>query len=401
MSEDEDFGFTTEDNPGLEKETPSEPEEEGEGDLEAENSEEEQAEGGASEEDASGPSDGSEEEDEEEEEKEPENLKDGYNQEIFKKRKGKLIKEGNLMRKAKINYMYDENLIYQETMDMLLEDLHIGMMYEKYDYTVAPPVNKGDIKFELQDSAPGKMEYKEVRHILTEPPNSGPHIHRSLEHKLNGQEIEDQIKFTLFREGQFQNTILNHSHQLSLWKIDHFGAVKIKERYFTPDLLSNMQGEFKMTLSADRTALIVEEEGERDKKLVLVFDPNNLFKAQELEVSFVDYKLAHVLGKNVPYLTDESHLNTPQHSDYSTSENIPVVSALPRGEQLLISIRQAQQGIFVYKFRLLDSETGKPLEKDDGTLMEDIPRTGHLTGKILYLVPDIKSDEEFLILVQQ
>ena len=142
------------------------------------------------------------------------------------------------------------------------------------------------------------------------------------------EDITKRIKQTLFREDAFQNTVLNHSHQLSIWKFDAFGCVKIREKYFTPNLRGEGESynDFVMQLSIDKeTILLYEEPYGRHEIATMVFDINTLEKLAELKVQVVDPDIPEEMDLEISG-HNEIYNNSP-HQPYATQYDLPIVQS--------------------------------------------------------------------------
>lgn len=100
---------------------------------------------------------------------------------VFATRKKRILKKGNLIVQRKIKDMYDENLLYSETMQLLLDDKNTKFMYQGYDQSLIEGQNIRDIQqeFDLEEDEFDDLQKMEVYHQLAEQPNPTPHMYYS------------------------------------------------------------------------------------------------------------------------------------------------------------------------------------------------------------------------------
>jgi hypothetical protein len=120
--------------------------------------------------------------------------------------------------------------------------------------------------------------------------------------------------------------------------MDVYGAVKVKERYFTPDLREDRlsYGDFSLQLSIDKDSLILTEDvfDTEGKVACLIFNINSLELLTELDVNAVDEDIAHDFNPVDFY--NEYEMNTPDETDFSTDSNLPLISSWCNSYYILV-----------------------------------------------------------------
>jgi hypothetical protein len=95
-----------------------------------------------------------------------------------------------------------------------------------------------------------------------------------------------------FREIEYRPPMIREKLQLSLWKIDNYGVVKVKFKYFTPKserLATNDFSTFKICSSLDNNNILLEETLVVDgKKMIIIIDPYSLEIKKEFEITVQD-----------------------------------------------------------------------------------------------------------------
>jgi len=75
--------------------------------------------------------------------------------------------------------MFDENLLYSETMQLLLNDKNTQFMYQGFDPSLLPKnqsIWEIQNNFDLDDDEFESLESKTITHLLAEQPNPTPHM---------------------------------------------------------------------------------------------------------------------------------------------------------------------------------------------------------------------------------
>lgn len=114
---------------------------------------------------------------------------------------------------------------------------------------------------------------------------------------------------------QYIPRIMRSKFQISIWKVDHHGVVKIKDRYFTPESDrhedQNFNG-FKLQMSLDKESILIVEQPQYDAidKLVIILDAFTLESQGELIIKFKDEQ----------FLKPEDDRYEDNYYNYSTSK---------------------------------------------------------------------------------
>lgn len=127
-----------------------------------------------------------------------------------------------------------------------------------------------------------------------------------------------------FQKVDYQPRIMREKLQISLWRFDAYGIVKIKDRYFTPKhekfSRDSWPGFEPMTFSLDKEEIIlVQKKSSTDREpLVLIIDAFSLEVKHELVVPTIDEEFEGGDGYYDHYYDDSS-------SAYPTKGDMPKV----------------------------------------------------------------------------
>lgn len=132
---------------------------------------------------------------------------------------------------------------------------------------------------------------------------------------------------------------IKHQYELSIWKTDSYGTIKVKSSYFTPECDRTKKFNFvglKMDISIDNETLVIYEKVSNHKEsLVMLFDIYTLDKIIEDEINTIN-KLNKTFSEN--YNEDEDFYR-PEDGDFCpTSVNFPKFTSFARGKYILISV---------------------------------------------------------------
>lgn len=129
---------------------------------------------------------------------------------------------------------------------------------------------------------------------------------------------------------EYQPKIIREKLQISLWRMDAYGVVKTKDRYFTPTherFKSSNFGNFQIYPSLDKETIVLVEtlnSGESEA-LVVVLDANNLKVISEQTLSYKDSEL------QVPDTDYYDEYYDDFGSSYPTSQNSPNIICWNKG----------------------------------------------------------------------
>ena len=148
------------------------------------------------------------------------------------------------------------------------------------------------------------------------------------------------------------------SFQLSIWKIEPYGTVKIVNKYFTPKTQRATDFDFPgftLQLSMDeQTMLMVEKDHEKHKELLVVsFDMYNLEILNEMLVSVVDESI-----RNEPYYQGiGSEDNTNYKGPYQINSNMSKIASWNFGTYLICGVSTSCKSRIIYKFVVYNLRT--------------------------------------------
>ena len=127
------------------------------------------------------------------------------------------------------------------------------------------------------------------------------------------------------------------NYQISIWKTDEYGVVKIQEKYFTPENKRasdiKFQG-FNLQLSLDeQTMLMIEKDQEKQRDLLVIsFDLYSLEILSEILVDTVDESIA-----DEPYYRGRA-AETQESGPYHIGEYIPKITSWNFGKLILAMV---------------------------------------------------------------
>ena len=169
----------------------------------------------------------------------------------------------------------EERNIYDKAIELYIRDNYDLFKYQGYNRLLT---NQDQDSEERSDYEQNSMDFE-------------------MPSKEDFDEFESSgTKFSLFngwKGWMYIPPVFKESYQLSMWKIEQFGVVKVMNKYFTPKT-SKATGfdfpGFTLELSLDeQTMLMVEKDHEKHKELVVIsFDMYTLEILNEMWVSVVD-----------------------------------------------------------------------------------------------------------------
>lgn len=238
----------------------------------------------------------------------------------------------------------DDKEAYAKAVDLFLKDNYTLFEYQGYD----PLLLKSGLEDESSD---------ESGEIRIEPDERSQLNTQNFEYpESDGQSYSRMVGWN----GEMNvPPVFKEKYQLSIWKIDPFGVVKIRNKYFTPNESRaseiNFSG-FKLSLSLDeQTMLMVEKENEKQRDLVIIsFDIYSLETINETLVSIVDTSI-----KNEHYYQGVgSELNINYRGPFQISESLPKIISWNFGTYLLSAVSTSPTSRVIYKFDIYNTQTG-------------------------------------------
>lgn len=233
---------------------------------------------------------------------------------------------------SSVEDMLTENLIYQETMTLLLKEKNSMFTYQGFDPSIRQNQyireSQDGFDFSTADYLPEDDNETVISHLIAEKPFSSEHVFKAEIQQAAEEKVYQRIE-KLYKSSAFENTILQHTHQLSMWKLNDQSVVKIKEQYFTPE--HSNSGEFTMSMSVDKTALVLSEVSDFENTSigVLLFDVNTLEKRVQLSINRVDESIQDEVD-------EYGNLNQYGEPTMEVSETLPMVTAWAEGQYILV-----------------------------------------------------------------
>lgn len=191
------------------------------------------------------------------------------------------------------------------------------------------------------------------------------------------------MRHKLYKKSEFENTILNHRLQLSMWRVDDQGVTKIDQVYFSPSYDFDQIDTLKMRMSIDNITLMITSQQvySSSKQPVLLFNVNTLEKIGEMEVERV---------RAIDQEYDKEELETTNfRRDYS----LPIITGWAQGDYLLVQITTGVYEESCYGFDIVSSETGE--------VVDSVLRTQYLADyEILQFREDAKKDDVLYVVLR-
>ena len=160
---------------------------------------------------------------------------------------------------------------------------------------------------------------------------------------------------------EYQPAIIRSKFQLSLWKVDVYGCVKVKDNYISPENPKvdekDFQG-FKIGLSVDGNTFFLEEKGDAsEEKLILLIDPFKLTITKEIQVRVKDpdFDMENIDDYYDNYYNDA-------YSKFATSSNIGRVVVCSSGKYIMACVTKPSKVVHYY-YNIYDTETGEVCAK--------------------------------------
>jgi uncharacterized protein (UPF0333 family) len=152
--------------------------------------------------------------------------------------------------------------------------------------------------------------------------------------------------------------VFSNSYQLSIWKVDDFGIVKVVNKYFTPKNRKANEPKFpgfNLELSLDeQTMLAIEKETDNQKdQLVIAFDPYTLEILSEMSLETVDVKI-----RNQYYYQGEiSEILATCECKYRISDQVPKITSWNFGEYIISGVSTISETKVIYKWDIFTAKS--------------------------------------------
>lgn len=266
--------------------------------------------------------------------------------------------------------------IWEKGIELYLKDKYKLFEYQSYD-PIMLKYNE-TLGGPQQESDDDSEEEKEPKVKLTRTPTDD----RNELNKEDFQEFESGGQLYSMMKGwkgeMFIPAAFKSNYQLSIWKIDDFGVVKVQDKYFT---LKNKRASsvnfpgFSLQLSLDeQTMLMIEKDQEKNRDLLVVsFDLYSLEILSELLIDTVDESIKNEKYYRGKAAESDSNYNGP----YQIGGDIPKVNSWNFGKLILGLVTSSINSRIVYKFRIYNASSK--------SVQNTIVRGGHnlLKNKII------------------
>lgn len=239
----------------------------------------------------------------------------------------------------------DENDVYDKAVELYLKD-----KFKLFEYQSVNPL--------LLKKDDDQEEDSEESSILVgvEPDERS----KLPTHEFEIPESDGQTfsKMEGWKGGMHVPSVFKHSYQLSIWKIDAFGVVKIVNKYFTPRSSRATATKFPgfiLQLSMDeQTMLMVEKDQERAREFIVIsFDLYSLDILSETSVSVVDESI-----REEPYYQGKSsELNMYYKGPCEIGDQVAKVTSWNFGNFILAGVSTSSQSRIIYKYRVYNTKT--------------------------------------------
>jgi hypothetical protein len=228
--------------------------------------------------------------------------------------------------KPKGNTMLDEpgkinQEIFDRAADLYLEEKSKMLTYKTMD----PSLNKADVQISSDDEysssdSDSDTEFNEQNEF---------------DDKLT-IEFKELPKYQGF---QYTPPPIKHKYEISIWKTNSYGVVKIKSSYFTPesDKINDLNfSGFKMDISIDKETIILYEKSSKQKEsLVMLFDIYTLDTIFEDDINTINKENKTYTKK---YDQDQDFYHPEQGKFCPTSPDFPRFSSFGNGKFILVSV---------------------------------------------------------------
>ena len=235
---------------------------------------------------------------------------------------------------------FNEKNTYEMAIELYTKHNYKLFQYQGYDNLL--------INQELISDRKGKYEPKLAKHLK--------YSTEDFEEFKSGE--WDFCPVIGWNGGMYTPPAFRESFQLSIWKIEPYGTVKIVNKYFTPKNQRATDFDFPgftLQLSMDeQTMLMVEKDHEKHKELLVVsFDMYSLEILNEMLVSVVDESI-----RNEPYYQGiESEDNMNYKGPYQINSNMSKIASWNFGTYLICGVSTSCKSKIIYKFVVYNLKT--------------------------------------------
>lgn len=240
--------------------------------------------------------------------------------------------------------LQEENNVYDRAIELFLNDKFKLFEYQNYNPLFSMKANDSD-----SDNDHDKPKVKEIDE-------------RSKLTKESFKEFtyleQDFAQINGWKGGMYVPPAFKDSYQLSIWKIENFGVIKVIDKYFTPKTRRAADYEFPgfvLELSLDeQTMLMVERDHEKQRELLVVsFDMYNLEILSEMLVSVVDESIR----SEDYYQGKRSEQDMYYKGPYQIGDRVPKITSWNFGNYIISGVSTSWKSRIMYKFRVYNSKT--------------------------------------------
>jgi hypothetical protein len=238
--------------------------------------------------------------------------------------------------KKKLNkFLQTESDIYDQAIELYLKDKYTLFKYQGYNPLILrrEDIQKKDHESE-SESRSGSGTETEQEVIQIEPDESSKLITDDFEiPEGDGQTFS---RMEGWNGNMYIPPVFMNSYQLSIWKVDAFGVVKVINKYFTPK--NNRANElkfpgFSLEISLDeQTMIAIERETDnQSNQIAIAFDPYSLEILSELTLNTVDITI-----RNQPYYQGQISEVLPNYEcHYKLADQVPKITSWNFGEYVI------------------------------------------------------------------
>ena len=238
--------------------------------------------------------------------------------------------------------LQDENNIYDKAIELFLKDKFKLFEYQNYNPLFTTNLAESDSDNEQKKEKEIDERCKFTKQNFRE--------FTYLEQKF--------LPISGWNESMYVPPAFKDSYQLSIWKIENFGVIKIIDKYFTPKIKRAVDFDFPgfvLELSLDeQTMLMVERDHEKQRELLAVsFDMYSLEILSEMLVSVVDESIRN----EYYYQGKRSEQDMYYKGPFQIGDHVPKITSWNFGNYIIAGVSTSWRSRIMYRFRVYNAKT--------------------------------------------
>lgn len=274
-------------------------------------------------------------------------------------------------KRNKLNkFLQAESDIYDKAIELYLKDKYSLFKYQSFNPLL---LKREESKSKNSGSDSESETSKEEETHEIEPDERSKLIKTDFTYpESDGQAF---CRMSGWNGNMYVPPVFSNSYQLSIWKVDDFGIVKVVNKYFTPKNKKANEPKFagfNLELSLDeQTMLAIEKEADNQMdQVVIAFDPYSLEILSEISLSTVNVNI-----RNQPYYQgDISEILANCDCRYRISDQVPKITSWNFGEYIIAGVSTKSETKVIYKWDIFTTKTHllvSSINRNENVLLQD------------------------------